>query len=278
MVHPPATRRGGLFRFFAVVLAGLLLTQASGCRKAAVQPPAEDPGERHKKAATLHKEARGAPIPDKYEKFRRLLALYPDTPAARDAHLELIVAYTHDRPPRTTDALEVARSFRERHPTDERVGEGFREVADTAWSEKDEATRKAAIADWRTHLEERDVADDLAKPVVRLDFVRLLLREERWADAEVAIDTALAEAGIQNADRVELLVRKGSLLAERLGRRDEARAAFLRALELSRELRSKGSRMGIPPEQIEGELRKTVQPDSGGAVTRPETRGPETRK
>jgi tetratricopeptide (TPR) repeat protein len=246
---------------------GFLLTLAAGCRKAPAPPAPDDTAERQKKAATLYKEARGAPIPEKYERFRRLMALYPDTPPARDSYLELIVAYTHDRPPRLAEAFEIAKSFRERHPTDARVGEGFREVVDTAYGQKDDATRKAALADWGAYLEERDVAEDVAKPALRLDFVRLRLRQERWEDADVAVETALAETGIQGADRVELLVRKGSLLAEKLGRRDEARAALLQALELARKLRSEGSRTGIPPDQIEAELRKLTTPES-----RPESR------
>jgi hypothetical protein len=246
----------------AFALAGLfvLLTYGAGCRKQAPPAPAaaEDAAERLRKAAVLYRKAQSAPIPEKYELMRRLIALYDDTQPGQDAHLELIVSLTHDRPPRTSEALTAARAFRDRHPTDARVGEAFREVVDTAWSQKDDATRKAALADWAKHLEERDVADDMPKAVVLVDLVRLRLREERWADAEVAIDTALADADVSKVDRVELLVRKGNLLADKLGRKDGARSAFEQALALSRELRSAAvdGRPGIPPDQIEAEIRK----------------------
>jgi hypothetical protein len=253
---PPAPVRAAraLIPFLPVLIAVLL----SGCGEAgAPAPTPESDADRALRASTLYRKAQGAPIPEKYELFRRLIALYGETAAGRDGFFELVVSLTHDRPPRLGDALSVAKTFRERHPTDVRVAEAFREVADTAYGAKDDEAHRTTLAAWEAYLVERDLAGDLPKGVVFQDLVRLRLRQSRWEDAEVAIDTALAEPAIASADRVELLVRKGSLLAEKLGRPGEGRAAFEQALALARRLReSQAGRPGIPPEQIEAEIRK----------------------
>jgi hypothetical protein len=233
------------------------LAHATSCRKDPAAPPAEDAAERARKASVLFREAQAAPIPEKYDRFRRLIALYDDTPSGQSGYLDLIVYLTRDRPPQTAEALKYARAFRDRHPTDPRVSEGFRQVADTAYGQKDDATHKAVLADLEKFLIERDVADDVPKPALLMDFVGLRLRQERWEDSEVAIDTALGDAGVSKVEKVELLVRKGSILAEKLGKKDEARRAFEQALALAREVHATETvRPGIPPAQIEEELRK----------------------
>jgi hypothetical protein len=240
------------------LLAAVFLTLISGCRKDAPPAPmSEDPSERLKSAMEALRRAHGAPIPEKFDNYRRVIALYDDTPVGRDAHFELVVTLVRDDPPQTAAALDVARKFADRHPNDARVGEAFLQVADVSYYAKHEATRTAALDAWARHLEARDIAGDVAKWVVFADFVRLRLRQERWADAEVAIDTALGQAELPKADRVEILVRKGSLLSEKLGNKPGARAAFDDALRLSREVHASGAgRMSIPPAQIEEEIRK----------------------
>lgn len=261
MAHAPGTRRP------AVLVAGLALLAASGfavltwtagCRKEAPQPPAsEDAAQREKSASAAFQKAMAAPIPEKYELLKRLMATYDDTKRGQDAYLELVVLLVRDRPPQFEEALRVAKTFRERHPKDPRVGEGFLQVADTSYTAKKPEMRAAALEAWSKHLEERDVAGDVPKASLYYDFVRLRLRQENWKDADVAIDTALAEDDLKPEERVEVLVRKGNLLAEKLGDVAGGRAAFARALELSRNARAAGagSRM-IPPELIEAEIKK----------------------
>jgi tetratricopeptide (TPR) repeat protein len=246
---------------FALLAASgvAVLTWTSGCRKEAPKPPpvAEDAAQREKAASIAFQHAMAAPIPEKYEALKRLMAVYDDTQRGQDAYLELVVLLVRERPPQFEEALRVAKNFRDRHPKDPRVGEAFLQIADISYTAKKPETRAAALEAWSKHLEERDVAGDVPKAGLYYDFVRLRLRQEKWKDADVAIDTALAEDGLKPEERVEILVRKGNLLAEKLGDVPGARAAFAKALELSNNARSAGagSRM-IPPELIEAEIQR----------------------
>ena len=261
MTHAPGTRRPAvLVAGFALLAAcGLaVLTWTTGCRKEAPKPPAsEDAAQREKSASLAFQKAMAAPIPEKYEALKRLMATYDDTQRGQDAYLELVVLLVRDRPPQFEEGLRVAKIFGERHPKDPRVGEGFLQIADTSYSAKKPEIRAAALEAWSKHLEERDVAGDVPKAALYYDFVRLRLRQEKWKDAEVAIETALAEDDLKPEERVELLVRKGNLLAEKLGDVPGGKAAFVKALELSQKSRGAagGSRM-IPPELIQAEIKK----------------------
>jgi hypothetical protein len=258
MAHAPGSRPSAVFALAATALV-FGLTFAAGCRKQppAVQP-AEDAAEREKKATLLYRKAAVAPIPEKYDLLRRLMAVYDDTAKGQDAYLELVALLVRDQPPQGQEALKVARTFRDRHAKDARVGECFLQIADTAYALKDEALRSAALADWSAHLEARDVAGDVPKAPLYVDFVRLRLRQERWTDADVAIDTALAQEDLRVEDRVELLVRKGNLHADRLGDVPGGRAAFQKALETAQKLKAAapGQQRGIPIDQIEAEIKK----------------------
>jgi hypothetical protein len=236
---------------------GLVLLLLCGCREAPAPAVAEDAAAREKAAAALYKRAQGAVVPEKFEILRRVIGVYGDTTLGRDTYLELVVLLLHDEPPRTAEALVVARKFRDRYPKDPRVGECYRHVADIAYATKEEATKTAALDDWFNHLAALDVGDQVPKASVRVDFVRVLLRQERWKEAEVAIDTALAEPDLQHADRVELYVRKGNLLADKLSDRPGAKAAFEKGLELARQAaKAQMPQPGIPPDQIEAEIKK----------------------
>jgi hypothetical protein len=238
-------------------MAAILLTVAGGCRKNAPAEAPEDPAERARKAEVLYRQAEAAPIPEKYEKFKRLFALYDDTPRGSTAYIDYVVVLTRDRPPRLADALDAARKFRDRHPTDPNVGESFLQIADIAWSVKDEKHKKAALDDWSAWLEEHDVAGDLPKATVYMGLMNVRIRQERWEDAIVAADTVVAEPTTSKAQRVEALVRKGNLLGDKLGKKDEARTAFKTALEQARANHASGMHMpGIPPNQIEDELKR----------------------
>jgi hypothetical protein len=260
MIDAPDTNAARSRALASFAFLGLLLLVGACKEKApaeAAPAASEDQVERTKKASVLYRQAEATAPPEKYDAFKRLIAIYDDTVPGVNAYLELIVGLTRDVPPRLDDALKYARSFRDRHPTDPRVGESFLQVADTAYSVKDDAKRQAALADWSAHLEARDIAEDMPKAALRLDMVRLRLRQERWDDAEVAIDTALAEPTIESSDRVELLVRKGNLLADKLHKKDAARKAFEEALALSRDLHSKKTgQRAIAPDQIEAEIKK----------------------
>lgn len=261
MTHAPGTRRPAFLAagFALLAASGLaVLTWTAGCRKEA-PPPAvtEDAAAREKAASMALQKAVSTPIPEKYEALKRLMAMYDDTQSGQDAYLELLVLLVRDRPPQFEEALKIAKTFRERHPKDPRVGEGFLQITDAAYSAKKPEVRAAALEAWRKHLEERDVAGDVPKPSLYYDFVRLRLREEKWKDADVAIETALAEDALKPEQRVELLVRKGNLLADKLGDVPGGKAAFAKALEMSQKARAAGggAKM-IPPELIEAEIKR----------------------
>src|SRR5262245_32992344 len=155
MTHAPGTRRPAVLAagFALLAASGLaVLTWTSGCRKEAPKPAvSEDAAEREKNASVAFQKAMSAPIPEKYEALKRLMGVYDDTQRGQDAYLELVVLLVRDRPPQFEEALRVAKTFRERHPKDPRVGEGFLQIADVSFTAKKPEIRAAALEAWSKH-------------------------------------------------------------------------------------------------------------------------------
>ncbi len=245
-----------------VVLIGLGLPfLAAACSQGGEKPPpveaGSSPEEREKKATALWLEAESADPARKLELYRKVIAVYPDTKRAQEVYLSLVVYLVRETPPLLDEALRHSKAYADRHPTDLRWSECFLQVTDTATYTKDATIRAAALSAWSQELEKHDVAADIPKIDLLPDLAGVRIRQERWQDADVALDSALGETTLPPARRVELLVRQGDLRGFKLGKKTEARACFDQALELSKALQVAGTkRAGYAPEDIQGEIKK----------------------
>lgn len=196
---------------------------------AAVAPPVPA-ADREQEARRAYEMAIAAPMPDKVDQLRRVVARYPDASTVGLAHLALVLYLRMD--PRETSmrpAFEAARKFAERRPRDLRVSEAFKLVAQRLID--DGALGVETDELWRKWLEARiaEGADDRGELYAELANAHLYRR--RWSDCDAAWEKAfVASAAGPLSRRITAAVTLADLRGRRLGRASEARDMWATAL------------------------------------------------
>jgi hypothetical protein len=194
-------------------------------------PTPSSGGDRETEARAMFAAARSAPIPDKVDLLRRVTALYDDLPVSADAHFELVF-YLRLDPRESTPraALEAVKRFAERKPSDVRVSEGFKLVAQSAADTGYDALQSEALSAWDAWLADRFAKQDAASGVLHADAAHALMLRRRWADAEPHVVAAVGAPQVEPGRRLVWKVLLGDLRGQRLADVAGARAAWFEAL------------------------------------------------
>jgi hypothetical protein len=228
-------------RFLVRTLLALGLAGCDGCRN---EEPAAAPSNggrldgassaswsREQEAFEMLTRARAAPVTDRVDLLRRVVALYDDLPLAADAHFELVVFLRLDpRESTARPALEAAKRFAERRPTDLRVSEAFKLATQSLLREPRPDLHADAFAAWDAWLAERTAKRDADAAQIASEAAHALMLRGRFAEAAPRVEAALAAAGDDEVARLSRLVVLGDLRGQRLGDLRGAREAWFSAL------------------------------------------------
>lgn len=197
-------------------------------------PPAPDGAsteERLRDASVLLSRARSADVVAKVDLLRRITALYDDLPLSADAHFELVFYLRLDpREATPRAALEAAKRFGERKPSDLRVGEGLKLVVGSARAGGYDALAEEAFGAWDAWLAARlKEATGPALAALHGEAAQSALLRRRWREAETHAAAAV-ERSEEGPQRLTRLVLLGDLRGQRLGDLAGARDAWGAAL------------------------------------------------
>jgi hypothetical protein len=202
--------------------------------------------DRQAKATELFQDAAVAPVLEKVDLLRKLVARYPETRQVPEAYARLVFYLLHRNCRDPEGAFEALQQFRSRHPDHPEVAYAFGIVDDYERGQEGDVARRARLQEaWRSFLDawqERnpgaDVPTRLPIWISRGELAKRQGRMEEVIDALGEVATWVDAPGVDWDDHQMMLIKNaivdyGCALGVDPARKEAALEAFRAALDLS---------------------------------------------